>query len=205
MPLVNTKKMFEKAYANGYAIGAFNVNNMELLQAIMDACVAEDAPLILQISKGAREYADIKYLKGLIDVAVAKHPNIPIAVHCDHGDTLALCTECVKDGYTSVMIDASHDPLEENIRKTKEVVAMAHAAKPLVTVEAELGRLGGIEEDVVGVGADDIEKFLTDPDEVEEFVKRTGVDSLAVAIGTSHGRTSSRRPPSWRWIGSGRS
>ncbi len=187
MPLVNTQKMFKQAYDGGFAIGAFNVNNMELLQGIMDAVVAEQAPLILQISKGARQYANIRYLKALIDVAIAEHPEIPIVVHCDHGDSFDLCQQCIADGYSSVMIDASHDPLEENIRKSKQVADYAHARDPYVCVEAELGMLGGIEEHVVGVSAEDVEKFLTDPDDVEEFVTKSGVDSLAVAIGTSHG------------------
>ncbi len=187
MPLVNTQKMFKQAYDGGFAIGAFNVNNMELLQGIMDAVVAEQAPLILQISKGARQYANIRYLKALIDVAIAEHPEIPIVVHCDHGDSFDLCQQCIADGYTSVMIDASHDPLEENIRKSKQVADYAHARDPYVCVEAELGMLGGIEEHVVGVSAEDVEKFLTDPEDVEEFVTKSGVDSLAVAIGTSHG------------------
>lgn len=187
MPLVNTQKMFKQAYDGGFAIGAFNVNNMELLQGIMDAVVAEQAPLILQISKGARQYANIRYLKALIDVAIAEHPEIPIVVHCDHGDSFDLCQQCIADGYTSVMIDASHDPLEENIRKSKQVADYAHDRDPYVCVEAELGMLGGIEEHVVGVSAEDVEKFLTDPEDVEEFVTKSGVDSLAVAIGTSHG------------------
>ncbi len=187
MPLVNTQKMFKQAYDGGFAIGAFNVNNMELLQGIMDAVVAEQAPLILQISKGARQYANIRYLKALIDVAIAEHPEIPIVVHCDHGDSFDLCKQCIADGYSSVMIDASHDPLDQNIRNSKQVADYAHAQDPYVCVEAELGMLGGIEEHVVGVSAEDVEKFLTDPDEVKEFVTRSGVDSLAVAIGTSHG------------------
>lgn len=186
MPLVSTKVMFEQALEHGFAVGAFNVNNMELIQAIIGACTEERAPVILQISRGARQYANKKYLKGLIDVAVAE-TDLPIAVHLDHGDTIEVCKEAVDDGYTSVMIDASHDALEENIRKTKEVVEYAHAQNPKVSVEAELGQLGGIEEDVVGVSADDVMKFLTDPDQAEEFVKSSGCDSLAVACGTSHG------------------
>jgi len=184
MPLVTTEKMFKAAYDGGFAIGAFNVNNMELMQGIIEACKAENAPAILQISKGARAYANIKYLKGLIDVAVAE-TDLPIAIHCDHGDTFDLCKECVDDGYTSVMIDASHDPLEENIAKTKKVADYAHSKG--VVVEAELGQLGGIEEDVVGVDADDVMNHLTNPAEAEQFVKESGCDSLAVACGTSHG------------------
>ena len=184
MPLVTTEKMFKKAYDGGFAIGAFNVNNMELMQAIIDAGKEENAPLILQISKGARAYANIKYLKALIDTAVAE-TDLPIVVHCDHGDTLKLCQECVQDGYTSVMIDASHDPFEKNVAITKSVVDYSH--KHGVVVEAEIGQLGGIEEDVVGVSAEDVMKHVTDPAEAEEFVKQTGCDSLAVACGTSHG------------------
>jgi fructose-bisphosphate aldolase class II len=183
MALVTTKKMFEMAYKNGYAIGAFNVNNMEITQGIVAAIAEEKAPLILQISRGAREYAKMSYLKAIIDVAVAENPDIPICMHLDHGDTFELCKQCVDDGFTSVMIDASHLPFEENVKITKKVVQYAHAHG--VVVEAELGRLGGIEENVVGV--DDVSAHLTDPTQAEEFVKRTGCDSLAVAIGTSHG------------------
>jgi fructose-bisphosphate aldolase class II len=175
--------MFEMAYKNGYAIGAFNVNNMEITQGIMMAIAEEKAPLILQISRGARSYASMSYLKAIIDVAVKENPDVPICMHLDHGDTLDTCKQCVDDGFTSVMIDGSHYPFEENIRLTKEVVDYAHAHG--VVVEAELGQLGGIEEDVVGV--DDIMAHLTDPDQAVEFVEKTGVDSLAVAIGTSHG------------------
>jgi len=183
MALVNTKKMFEMAYKNGYAVGAFNVNNMEITQGIINAVAEEKAPLILQISRGAREYASMSYLKAIIDVVVAENPDIPVAVNLDHGDTFEICKECVDEGYTSVMIDASHHSFEENIAITKKVVEYAHAHD--VVVEAELGQLGGIEEDVVGV--EDVSAHLTDPAQVEEFVTKTGVDSLAVAIGTSHG------------------
>lgn len=185
MALVDTKKMFEMAYKNGYAIGAFNVNNMEITQGIIWAIVEEKAPLILQVSRGARSYASMSYLKAIIDVAVSENPDIPICMHLDHGDTFETCKQCVDDGFTSVMIDGSHHPFEENIRLTKQVVDYAHAHG--VVVEAELGQLGGIEEDVVGLSHDDVMKNLTDPDEVVEFVEKTGVDSLAVAIGTSHG------------------
>ena len=185
MPLMTTTPMFDVAYDGGFAIGAFNVNNMEITQGIISACAESDAPLILQISKGAREYADIRYLRAIINAAVGAHPDLPIAIHCDHGDTLELIQACIDDGYTSVMIDASHDPLEQNIATTRQAVELAHPAG--VVVEAELGMLGGIEEHVVGVAAEDVEKFLTDPGEVEQFVKETGVDCLAVAIGTSHG------------------
>jgi len=183
MALVNTKKMFEMAYRNGYAVGAFNVNNMEITQGIVAAIAEEKAPLILQISRGAREYASISYLRAIINVAVEENPDIPIAVNLDHGDTFEICKQCVEDGFTSVMIDGSHHPFEENIRLTKQVVDYAHEHD--VVVEAELGQLGGIEEDVVGV--DDVAAHLTDPDQAVEFIERTGVDSLAVAIGTSHG------------------
>jgi fructose-bisphosphate aldolase class II len=183
MALVSSKKMFEMAYKNGYAIGAFNVNNMEITQGIVKAIAKEKAPLILQISRGARDYASMSYLKAIIDVAAAENPDIPICMHLDHGDTVEICRRCVDDGFTSVMIDASHHQFEENIRITKEVVDYAHDHG--VVVEAELGQLGGIEEDVVGV--EDVSAHLTDPDQAEEFVKRTGCDSLAVAVGTSHG------------------
>lgn len=185
MALVDTKKMFKMAYNNGYAVGAFNVNNMEITQGIVKAVAEKKAPLILQISRGARSYASMSYLKAIIDVAVSENPNIPIAMHLDHGDTFEVCKQCVDDGFTSVMIDASHHPFEENIKITKQVVEYAHGHG--VVVEAELGQLGGIEEDVVGVDADDLEAHLTDPDQAVEFVEKTGCDSLAVACGTSHG------------------
>jgi fructose-bisphosphate aldolase class II len=185
MALVGTKKMFEMAYTNGYAIGAFNVNNMEITQGIVSAIAEEKAPLILQISRGARSYASMSYLRAIIDVAVQENPGIPIVMHLDHGDTFETCKQCVDDGFTSVMIDASTHPYEENIAITKKVVEYAHDHD--VVVEAELGQLGGIEEDVVGVSADDVSKHLTDPDQVMDFVEKTGCDSLAVACGTSHG------------------
>ena len=183
MGLVTTKKMFQMAYKNGYAIGAFNVNNMEITQGIIQAIAEEKAPLILQISRGAREYASMSYLKAIIDVAVEENPDIPICMRLDHGDTVEICKRCVDDGFTSVMIDASHHPFEENIKMTRAVVEYAHAHG--VVVEAELGQLGGIEEDVVGV--DDVSAHLTDPAQAEEFVEKSGCDSLAVAVGTSHG------------------
>ena len=185
MALVTSKKMFEMAYKNGYAVGAFNVNNMEITQGIVEAIAQQKAPLILQISRGARKYASMSYLRAIIDVAVAENPDIPICMHLDHGDTFETCKQCVDDGFTSVMIDGSHHSFEGNIEVTKKVVDYAHAHG--VVVEAELGQLGGIEEDVVGVSHDDLSKHLTDPDQVVEFVSKTGVDSLAVAIGTSHG------------------
>jgi len=193
MALVNTKKMFEMAYKNGYAIGAFNVNNMEITQGIVDAVAEEKAPLILQVSRGAREYAKNSYLKGIINVVVEENPDIPIAINLDHGDTFETCKQFVDDGFTSVMIDASHKPFEENIAVTKKVVEYAHARD--VVVEAELGQLGGIEEDVVGVSEDDISKHLADPNQVEEFVEKSGVDSLAIAIGTSHGAYKFKKEP----------
>jgi len=191
MALVNTRKMFETAYRNGYAIGAFNVNNMEITQGIVNAIAEEKAPLILQVSRGAREYASISYLNAIIEVAVAENPDIPIATNLDHGDTFETCKQFVDDGFTSVMIDASTKPFEENIEITKKVVEYAH--KHGVVVEAELGQLGGIEEDVVGV--DDVSKHLADPSQVQEFVTRSGCDSLAVAVGTSHGAYKFKKEP----------
>jgi len=175
--------MFEMAYKNGYAVGAFNVNNMEITQGIIDAVAEEKAPLILQVSKGARKYAKISYLKAIINVVVEENPDIPVAINLDHGDTFETCKQFVDDGFTSVMIDGSHLPFEENIAITKQVVKYAHPRD--VVVEAELGQLGGIEEDVVGV--DDVGKHVADPDQAVEFVEKSGCDSLAVACGTSHG------------------
>ncbi len=187
--LMTTKPMFDLAYDGGFGVGAFNVNNMEITAAIMEACAAEKSPCILQISKGARKYANIKMLKHIIDACVELYPDVPLAIHCDHGDTIDLIKTCVADGYTTVMIDGSHHPYEENVHLTAEAVKVAHASN--VVVEAELGMLGGIEEDVVGLDAEEyeknVEKFLTDPIQAADFWKRTGIDSLAVAIGTSHG------------------
>jgi len=183
MALVNTKKMFEMAYKNGYAIGAFNVNNMEITQGIIEAVAEEKAPLILQVSRGGRQYASLSYLRAIIDVVVEENPDIPIAINLDHGDNFETCKQFVDAGFTSVMIDASSKPLEENIAVTKQVVEYAHPRD--VVVEAELGQLGGIEEDVVGV--DDVSKHVADPDQVQEFVEKSGCDSLAIACGTSHG------------------
>ena len=189
MPLMTTKPMFDLAYEGGFAVGAFNVNNMELCQGIIEACAAEKSPLILQISKGARKYAKMGYLKAIIDAGVAEYPWLPIAIHLDHGDTVELVDTCIKDGFTSVMIDGSHHEYDKNVSLTAE--AVKHAHKSGVTVEAELGMLGGIEEDVVGLNAEEyeknIEKFLTDPETAKDFWKKTECDSLAVAIGTSHG------------------
>jgi fructose-bisphosphate aldolase class II len=181
MPLVTTKEMFKKAYEGGYAIGAFNVNNMEIVQGITEAAKEVNAPLILQVSAGARKYANHTYLMKLIDAAIIE-TGLPIAVHLDHGDSFELCKSCVDGGFTSVMIDASHLPFEENIALTKQVVDYAHPRG--VAVEAELGRLAGVEDDV---NVSEQDAMYTDPKEVEEFVERTGVDSLAIAIGTSHG------------------
>ncbi len=182
MPLVNTKKMFEQAYKNGYAIGAFNVNNMEIVQGITEACQEVNAPVILQVSKGARAYANHTYLVKLVEAAVKECPNIPIALHLDHGPDFETCKSCIDGGFTSVMIDGSHLPFEENIALTKKVVDYAHAHG--VTVEGELGTLAGIEDEVCVEAGNE---SYTKPEEVIEFVKRTGVDSLAIAIGTSHG------------------
>ncbi|MBO4934220.1 MAG: class II fructose-1,6-bisphosphate aldolase [Clostridia bacterium] len=182
MPLVTSTEMFKKAYSGGYAVGAFNVNNMEIIQGITEACREEHAPVILQVSKGARAYANRTYLVKLVEAAVIECPDIPIVLHLDHGDTFETCKSCIDDGFTSVMIDCSSKPFEENIEITKQVVEYAHAHG--VVVEAELGTLAGI-EDEVKVAAD--AASYTRPEEVEEFVSRTGCDSLAIAIGTSHG------------------
>ncbi|MHC4623022.1 MAG: class II fructose-1,6-bisphosphate aldolase [Planctomycetota bacterium] len=185
MALVNTTRMFAAALKGGYAVGAFNVNNMEITQGIVSAIAEEKAPLILQVSRGARSYASISYLKAIIDVAVAENPDIPIAINLDHGDSFETCKQFVDDGFTSVMVDASKLPFEENVKVTRQVVEYAHDKG--VVVEAELGQLGGIEEDVVGVSVEDVRKYLTDPEQAVGFVERTGCDSLAVACGTSHG------------------
>jgi fructose-bisphosphate aldolase class II len=185
MALVGTKKMFEMAFNGGYAIGAFNVNNMEITQGIVNAIAEEKAPLILQVSRGARTYASISYLKAIIEVAVEENPDIPVVMHLDHGDGFETCKQFVDDGFTSVMVDASKLPFAENIKVARQVVEYAHDKG--VVVEAELGQLGGIEEDVVGVEIDDVRKHLTDPEQAVEFVEKTGCDSLAIACGTSHG------------------
>jgi fructose-bisphosphate aldolase class II len=181
MPLVNTKEMFKKAYEGGYAIGAFNVNNMEIVQGITEACKELNSPVILQASGGARKYAHPAYLKHMVEAAV-EETGLPIALHLDHGSSFELCKDCIDGGFTSVMIDGSHLSYEENVAVTKKVVEYAHARG--VTVEGELGQLAGIEDDV-NVSADNAS--YTDPDQVQDFVTRTGVDSLAIAIGTSHG------------------
>ena len=182
MPLVTSTEMFKKAYDGGYAIGAFNVNNMEIVQGITEACQEEHAPVILQVSKGARAYANHTYLVKLVEAAVECCPDIPIALHLDHGPDFETCKSCIDGGFTSVMIDASSKPFAENIEITKKVVEYAHDHG--VVVEAELGTLAGI-EDEVKVAAH--EASYTHPEEVEEFVSKTGCDSLAIAIGTSHG------------------
>ena len=181
MPLVTTKEMFKKAYNGGYAIGAFNVNNMEIVQGITEAAAELNAPLILQVSKGARAYANHTYLMKLVEAAVIE-TGLPIALHLDHGDSFEICKSCIDGGFTSVMIDASSKPLEENITITRQVVEYAHDHG--VVVEAELGTLAGI-EDEVNVSAED--SSYTRPEDVQEFVEKTGCDSLAIAIGTSHG------------------
>ena len=182
MPLVTTTEMFKKAYDGGYAIGAFNVNNMEIVQGITEACQEEKAPVILQVSKGARAYANHNYLVKLVEAAVLCCPDIPIALHLDHGPDFETCKSCIDGGFTSVMIDASSKPFAENIEITKKVVEYAHDHG--VVVEAELGTLAGVEDDVKVSAAD---SSYTRPEEVEEFVTKTGCDSLAIAIGTSHG------------------
>ena len=181
MPLVTTKEMFAKAYKEGYAIGAFNVNNMEMIQAIVEAANECRSPVILQVSAGARKYANPVYLRHLVQAA-AETTDIPIAMHLDHGADFDICKDSIDSGFTSVMIDASSKPWEENIAVTRKVVEYAHAHG--VTVEAELGKLAGVEDDVK---VDAKDALFTSPDEVEEFTARTGIDSLAIAIGTSHG------------------
>ena len=181
MPLVNTKEMFQKAYEGGYAIGAFNVNNMEIIQGITEAAGELKAPVILQVSKGARAYANHTYLVKLVEAASIEN-DIPIALHLDHGDSFELCKSCIDGGFTSVMIDASSKPFAENIELTKRVVEYAHDHGAVV--EAELGTLAGVEDDVV---VEHGAEMFTRPEEVEEFVSKTGCDSLAIAIGTSHG------------------
>lgn len=181
MPLVTTTEMFKKAYEGGYAVGAFNVNNMEIIQGITEAAKEENAPLILQVSAGARKYAKHVYLVKLVEAAM-EDTGLPIALHLDHGDSFDICKQCIDGGFSSVMIDGSHHSFEDNIKVTKQVVDYAHEKG--VVVEGELGRLAGIED---AVNVSDADAAFTDPDQVEEFVKRTGVDSLAIAIGTSHG------------------
>ena len=182
MALVTSTEMFKKAYNGGYAVGAFNVNNMEIIQGITEACREEKAPVILQVSKGARAYANPTYLVKLVEAAVIECPEIPVVLHLDHGDSFETCKSCIDGGFTSVMIDASSKPFAENIEITKKVVEYAHDHG--VVVEAELGSLAGIEDDVKVASE---AASYTRPEEVEEFVSKTGCDSLAIAIGTSHG------------------
>ena len=193
MALVNSKEMFRKAYEGGYAIGAFNVNNMEIIQGIVEGAQAEKAPLILQVSAGARKYANHTYLMKLIEAAV-ETSGLDIVVHLDHGPDFETCKNCIDGGFTSVMIDGSHLPFEENIKLTRKVVEYAHDHG--VTVEGELGRLAGVEDDIK-VSEED--SSYTRPEEVEEFVTKTGVDSLAIAIGTSHGAFKFKGEPKLRF------
>lgn len=181
MALITTKEMFKKALVNDYAVGAFNVNNMEIIQGIVDAASIENAPLIFQVSAGARKYAKPAYLLKLVEAAI-EDTGLDIALHLDHGEDFDICKKCIDDGFTSVMIDGSKHPFEENIALTKQVVEYAHAHG--VVVEAELGKLAGVEDNIK---VDARSATFTDPDEAVEFVERTGVDSLAIAIGTSHG------------------
>ncbi len=181
MPLVTSADMFQRAYKEKYAVGAFNVNNMEIIQGIVDAAKEERSPLILQVSAGARKYAKPVYLRKLVDAAV-EDTGLPVVLHLDHGEDFEICKACVDDGFTSVMIDGSKYPFEENIKVTKKVVDYAHSKG--VVVEAELGKLAGIEDNI---SVSEREATFTDPDQAVEFVERTGIDSLAVAIGTSHG------------------
>ncbi|MDO5547066.1 MAG: class II fructose-1,6-bisphosphate aldolase [Eubacteriales bacterium] len=182
MPLVTTTEMFKKAYDGGYAVGAFNVNNMEIVQGITEACGELNSPVVLQVSKGARAYANHTYLVKMVEAATINYPDIPIALHLDHGDSFEVCKSCIDGGFTSVMIDASSKSFEDNIALTKQVVEYAHDHG--VVVEAELGTLAGVEDEVVVEAG---HESYTRPEEVEEFVSRTGCDSLAIAIGTSHG------------------
>ena len=186
--LVNTVELFKKAVSGGYALPAYNFNNLEQLQAIIQACVETKSPVILQVSAGARKYANQNLLrnmaKGAVEYANELGCDIPIVLHLDHGDSFELCKECIETGFSSVMIDGSHRPYEENVALTKKVCEFAHSRKDYVSVEGELGVLAGIEDDVSSEHS-----HFTQPDEVEDFVKKTGVDSLAISIGTSHGRT----------------
>ena len=188
MPLIGPKEMFAAAYAGRYAVGAFNVNNMEIVQGIMQAASEEKSPVILQVSSGARSYAGQKYLMKLVEAALAEDPSVPVVVHLDHGSSFELCRDCIDGGFTSVMIDGSHLPYEENIALTKQVVEYAHPRG--IWVEAELGKLAGVEEHVSNA-----DHVYTDPDQAVDFVERTGCDSLAVAIGTSHGAYKFTRKP----------
>ena len=198
MGLVTSKEMFEKAYEGGYAIGAFNVNNMEIVQGIMEAAVENNAPVILQVSAGARKYANPVYLKKLVEAAIEcnkqKGVDIPVVLHLDHGPDFETCKDCIDGGFTSVMIDASKYDFETNVEMTKKVVEYAHERG--VVVEAEIGKLAGVEDDV---NVADSDAMYTSPAEAEEFVKRTGCDSLAIAIGTSHGAYKFKGEPKLRY------
>ena len=193
MPLVSTQEMFKRAYSEGYAIGAFNVNNMEIIQGITEAAKEEKAPLILQVSSGARKYASHTYLMKLVEAALIE-TNLPICLHLDHGDSFDLCKSCIDGGFTSVMIDGSHLPFKDNIELARKVVEYAHPRN--VTVEAELGRLAGVEDEIK---VSEEHAFYTDPAEAEEFVAKTGIDSLAIAIGTSHGAYKFKTEPKLRF------
>ncbi len=193
MPLVTTKNMFEKSIKENFAIGAFNINNMEIIQGIVDAAAEENSPVILQVSHGALSYARIQYLRKMIDAANEEH-NIPIALHLDHGPDFETCKMCIDNGFTSVMIDGSKYDFEKNIEITKKVVEYAHSKG--VVVEAELGKLAGIEDDV---NIDEKDAMYTDPIQAKEFVERTGCDSLAIAIGTSHGAYKFKGEPKLRF------
>ena len=193
MPLVTTTEMFKKAYEGNYAIGAFNVNNMEIIQGIVDAAKEESSPVILQVSAGARKYAKQIYLRKLVEAAI-EDTDLPIALHLDHGDDFEICRACIDSGFSSVMIDGSKHSFEDNIALTKQVVEYAHAHG--VVVEAELGKLAGVEDDVK-VSSEDA--MYTDPNEVQEFVEKTGCDSLAIAIGTSHGAFKFKGEPRLRY------
>ena len=198
MGLTTTKEMFEKAYKGGYAIGAFNVNNMEIVQGIMEAAIETNSPVILQVSSGARKYANPIYLRKLVEAAIEdaklKGKDIDVVLHLDHGDTFELCKDCIDSGFTSVMIDGSKYSFEENVKLTRRVVEYAHPRG--VVVEAELGKLAGIEDDVNVSQAD---ANFTSPDEAVKFVELTGCDSLAIAIGTSHGAYKFRGEPKLRF------
>lgn len=193
MPLVTSTELFKKAYAGGYAIGAFNVNNMEIVQGITEAAKEVNSPLILQVSAGARKYAKHVYLMKLVEAA-AEDTGLPICMHLDHGESFEICKACVDGGFTSVMIDGSKHPFEENVRLTRQVVEYAHSKG--VVVEGELGKLAGVEDNI---NVSDADANYTNPDEVQEFVERTGVDSLAIAIGTSHGAYKFKGEPKLRF------
>ena len=193
MAIISTKEMFKKAYANHYAVGAFNINNMEIIQGVTEAAAEEKSPVILQVSAGARKYAKPAYLMALAKAA-CEDAGIDFALHLDHGDSFELCKDCIDNGFSSVMIDGSKYSFEDNIALTKKVVEYAHAHG--IVVEGELGKLAGIEDDV---NVSDEDAMFTNPDEVEEFVSKTGVDSLAIAIGTSHGAYKFKGEPKLRF------